>query len=334
MIKEKEWTKEENRLEETIKIIGKEIIKIEKETGVGAKEKKRVAVPSDLGADEQVAMEIFKRKIDTMHQLTMAQNKPYFARLDFVKKRGEKEKYYIGRWGVLESEGLNIVVVDWRSPAANLYYSGQIGPVNYLAPDGKIEGELTLKRLFTLEGKKLINYSDTGIVGQEKYLQEVLSKTTSSKLKDVVTTIQAEQNLVIRHRPKTPLMVQGVAGSGKTTIALHRIAWLLYAYQKELRPDQMMIIAPNPLFLDYISEVLPDLGVEEVCQTTFENLCKDWLKKKMPKIKTSVALEEEVRRNNEEKEAVEKMEEQKGSLTFLRELQKYLLAWEKTLLPE
>ncbi len=329
-----DWKKEEEKLGKTVNLIQKEIILIEKETGVGAREKKRITVPKDLAVSEQVAMDLLKRKITTMHQLTMAQEKAYFARLDFIEKGKGKKVYYIGRWGVMDSEKLDIVVVDWRSPAANLYYSGQIGPVSYKAPDGKVEGELTLKRLFSVEGRKLEKMSDTGLVGQEKYLEEILSKTTSNKLKDVVTTIQAEQNIVIRHSPFLPLMVQGVAGSGKTTIALHRIAWLLYAYQREMTPNQMMIIAPNPLFLDYISQVLPDLGVEEVYQTTFENLCKSWLKEKMPKVKKQEGIEERILLGEKSYQEKEKIIAQKGSLDFLDQLKSFLTEWEKTLLPK
>ena len=186
------------------------------------------------------------------------------------------------------------VVVDWRSPVANLYYSGQIGPMSYAAPDGTVTGELTLKRMLTVRDRELLGLFDSGVVSQDAYLQSVLGQVSSDKLREIVTTIQAEQNLVIRHPARQPLIVQGVAGSGKTTIALHRIAWLLYAHRETLRPEQLMILAPNPLFLDYISQVLPDLGVERVVQTTFQGLCQGLLGKQLPKVRAVTRLEDKL----------------------------------------
>lgn len=126
--------------------------------------------------------------------------------------------------------------------------------------------------MFTISDGQLEDMQDTGLAGQEKYLTDALSQMTSARLREVVTTIQAEQNTVIRFDAFSPLCVQGVAGSGKTTIALHRMAWLLYQLQKTVLPQQMLILAPNPLFLSYISRVLPDLGVDDVRQTTFPGL--------------------------------------------------------------
>ena len=328
------WQEEEKHFTDTLKIIKREIKTIEEETGVGAKEEKRIVIPNDLAIHEWVAMDIMKGKIATLHQLSMAEERPYFARLDFSSNKKTVQSYYVGRWGVMDSEKLEVAVVDWRSPAANLYYSGQIGQVSYQAPDGQVEGELHLKRMFTLSNGALETISDTGIIGQEEYLQKALSQISTNRLKDVVTTIQAEQNIVIRYSPFMPLMVQGVAGSGKTTIALHRIAWLLYAYQENLKPRQMMIIAPNPLFLDYISQVLPDLGVEEVHQTTFEDLCRFWLKGKLPNIQRNPRLEERIKLGEAAYAPREEVLEQKGSLAFLKEVQFFLHRWEKELCPQ
>ena len=153
---------------------------------------------------------------------------------------------------------------------ANLYYAGQIGEISYEAPDGRVEGELLLKRQFGIEDGVLRTIFDTDLASQDEYLQSVLGAMSGDKLKDIVTTIQAEQNFVIRYPLSRTLIVQGVAGSGKTTIALHRIAYLLYAYKDQVRPEHMLILAPNPLFLNFIAGVLPDLGVEQVKQSTFE----------------------------------------------------------------
>ncbi|NLB90647.1 MAG: AAA family ATPase, partial [Clostridiales bacterium] len=329
-VKHPAWAEEEKTLEETIQKIEKEIKGIEKEIGINGKEHQRVVVQAGWHDQEQVAENLLKGKISGLHQLKLAQKQPYFARLDFIPVKKKTQKYYIGRWGVVDTEKLEVVVVDWRSPAANLYYSGQIGDVQYQAPDGLMRGELILKRMVTIQDQKLKELVDTSIIGQENYLKQMLGQMTSNRLKEVVTTIQSEQNKIIRHCPNKALMVQGVAGSGKTTIALHRIAWLLYAYQKEMSPHQMMIIAPNPLFLDYISQVLPDLGVEEVRQVTFEQLGRLWLKGKLPSIQSTSKVEERMKVGEEKYQKTERTLRYKGSMEFYQEIEKFMVWWEKT----
>ena len=174
---------------------------------------------------------------------------------------------------------------------------------------------------------------DSGVVSQDAYLQSVLGQVSSDKLREIVTTIQAEQNLAIRHPMQTPLIVQGVAGSGKTTIALHRIAWLLYAHRKTLRPEQLMILAPNPLFLDYISQVLPDLGVERVMQTTFPGLCRTLLGKYLPKTAAVTRLEDKLSASTEARAAVGAVLRRKGSLAYKASIETFLQAWQEELIP-
>ena len=207
---------------------------------------------------------LYAKALSQVKTLKLSAKKPYFTRIDFTEDGGQSETFYIGKYGVTETKTLKSVVVDWRAPLANLYYSGQLGRVDYTAPDGKVEGELTLKRQFDISDGVLHSIFDTDIVSQDAYLQSALNAMTGDRLKEIVTTIQAEQNYVIRHPLKRSLVVAGAAGSGKTTIALHRIAYLLYAFSRQLRPENMLILAPNPLFLNYIAGVLPDLGVENV----------------------------------------------------------------------
>ena len=262
-------------LQQSCDTIDREIREVEALTGAKAGEEMDVhadIVPDD---QEEVYLQLFKAKLDRLRQLHMASGQAYFARLDFIPSGSTPETWYLGRWGVLDPAALTPVVVDWRSPVANLYYSGQIGKMDYEAPDGRVEGELTLKRMLTVRQRELVSLFDSGIVSQEEYLQGVLGSVSTDRLREIVTTIQAEQNIVIRHPLAANLLVQGAAGSGKTTIALHRIAYLLYTFQKTLKPENMMILAPNPLFLSYISQVLPDLGVERVVQTTFEGWCRE-----------------------------------------------------------
>jgi DNA helicase II / ATP-dependent DNA helicase PcrA len=215
---------------------------------------------------------------------------PYFARIDFREYRKEKESYYIGKFGLGDSFTGDEIVIDWRAPIADLYYSGTQGEAYYRAPVGVINGDLSLKRKFLIKNDELSDVFDEGIneiilnnAGEEgsalidEFLRINLEESVSSKLKEVVATIQKEQNDIIRADKNGALIVQGSAGSGKTTIALHRLAYLLYKYKDKLSGDDIIVIAPNKLFLDYISEVLPNLGVDMVKQKTFEEICMEIL---------------------------------------------------------
>ena len=217
-----------------------------------------------------------------VRELRLAGEKPYFTRVDFCEEGGSAQRYYIGKNGVTRFRTLEAYIIDWRAPVANLYYSGQVGPMEYESPDGPVRGEMTLKRQFGVEKGELKTIFDSGIAAQDEFLQSVLGSVTGERLTEIVTTIQAEQNAIIRHPLNRSLIVQGVAGSGKTSIALHRIAFLLYTYQDRLRAESTLILAPNPLFLQYIAPVLPDLGVERVKQTTFHALLQSWLGTALP----------------------------------------------------
>jgi DNA helicase-2/ATP-dependent DNA helicase PcrA len=177
-------------------------------------------------------------------------------------------------------EDQKLIIVDWRAPIANMYYESRLGDASYQCPDGKISGTLSLKRQFSIEKGRLEEIFDIDITTNDQFLQSYLGASADNRLKDIVSTIQAEQNRVIRANMERPLIVQGVAGSGKTTIALHRIAYLIYNYGKSFVPENFMIIAPNRLFLNYISEVLPELGVERVKQTTFEDFAREVIHEK------------------------------------------------------
>ena len=321
-------------LQETCDTIAREIAEVEALTGAKAGECMDVQMEEDPDQQEEVTMQLFQAQLDRLRQLAMAREQAYFARLDFIPAGNGGETYYLGRWGVLDPATLDPVVIDWRSPVANLYYSGQIGPMDYLAPDGQIRGELTLKRMLNVRGRELNSLFDTGIVSQEAYLQDVLGSISTDRLKDIVTTIQSEQNIVIRHELNRNLLVQGAAGSGKTTIALHRIAYLLYTFQKTLKPENMMILAPNPLFLSYISQVLPDLGVERVIQTTFENWCRGGMGKQMPKILRESRLEKNLSLPAKERERTGRILRMKGSLEMMRKLESWLGRLQETVMPE
>ena len=320
-------------LRETCDAIDREIAEVEALTGAKAGECMDVRMEEDPDEQVQVTMNRLRYQLDRLRQLSMASGQAYFARLDFTPSGQKPETWYLGRWGVLDPVTLNPVVVDWRSPAANLYYSGQIGRMDYEAPDGRVEGELTLKRMLTVKQRELISLFDSGIVSQEAYLQGVLGSVSTDRLREIVTTIQAEQNIVIRHPLAEHLLVQGAAGSGKTTIALHRIAYLLYTFRNSLKPENMMILAPNPLFLSYISQVLPDLGVERVVQTTFEGWCREGMGRRMPKILRESRLEKNLSLTGAEQEKTGRILRMKGSLATMKKLEAWLEHLQETVLP-
>ncbi len=236
-------------------------------------------------------IEITKKSVEflgkELEKFKEAYDKPYFARIDFREYRKDMESFYIGKSGLGDMLEGEEKVIDWRAPLADLYYSGTQGEAYYKAPIGIIEGELSLKRKFLFDDEyNLKECFDEGIneiilksgLDEEgdglidEFLRINLENSTGTKLKDVVATIQKEQNDIIRAPKNTPLIIQGSAGSGKTTVALHRLAYLLYRYKGNITGDDILVIAPNKIFLDYISEVLPNLGVDKVEQKTFEEL--------------------------------------------------------------
>ena len=320
-------------LQQACGTIDREIAEVEALTGAKAGVVMDVQMKEDPDEQEQVTIQRFRYQLDRLRQLNMARGQAYFARLDFIPSGMQPETWYLGRWGVLDPVTLTPVVVDWRSPVANLYYSGQIGKMDYDAPDGRVEGDLTLKRMLTVKQRELVSLFDSGIVSQEEYLQGVLGSVSTDRLREIVTTIQAEQNIVIRHPLNADLLVQGAAGSGKTTIALHRIAYLLYTFQKTLKPENMMILAPNPLFLSYISQVLPDLGVERVVQTTFEGWCRESMGRHMPKILQESRLEKNLTVPEEERTKTGRIVRIKGSLALMKKLEGWLDRLQETVLP-
>lgn len=221
-------------------------------------------------ADEQYIQNMSKEYSNKLKNLNKAISVPYFARIDFKEnKQNNIQKIYIGKTGIFNND-YEVVVTDWRAPISSIYYDGQLGKVEYECPDGIIEGDLSKKRVYTIENSILKDYQDIDITTNDEFLQECLTENSESRLKNIISTIQSEQNKIIRAKMSKPLIVQGVAGSGKTTVALHRIAYLVYTYEKEFKPEEFLIIAPNKFFLNYISNVLPDLGVDYVKQQTFE----------------------------------------------------------------
>jgi DNA helicase-2/ATP-dependent DNA helicase PcrA len=220
-----------------------------------------------------------------------ALNEPYFGRVDFYEYKGSEDKIYIGKKGISSVKDGEEIVVDWRAPVADLYYSGTGGESFYKAPSGIVNGKLDLKRKFLFKDGEIKQIFDEGINelminGEEgtelvdEFLKVNLEGSRGKKLKEVVATIQKEQNEIIRWPKNLPIIVQGSAGSGKTTVALHRLAYLIYRYRETIQSEDILVLAPNKIFLDYISDILPSLGATEVNQNTFEGLVISKLKLK------------------------------------------------------
>lgn len=208
-------------------------------------------------------------------------NSPYFGRIDFQENgQDNKEICYIGKVGVFDKSG-KIITVDWRAPISSLFYDSNIGPTEYLSPLGVIKGNLDLKRQFDIKNGELINFQDVNTVSDDELLKPYLSANADNRLKNIVATIQKEQNQIIRKYLNENLIVQGTAGSGKTTVALHRIAYLVYNEQKNYQENQFIVIGPNAYFMDYISSVLPDLDVNAVTQYTFLDVVNNFLNEKI-----------------------------------------------------
>jgi len=222
----------------------------------------------DILKQESQKYEIAKRQLAKLEKLKRS---CYFGRIDFTEKGySDTEEIYIGIMSFFDEKG-NIIIYDWRAPVSGIFYDFELGPASYKCPEGVIEGEVSLKRQYRIVEDSLEFMLDTGIKIDDELLQEILSRNTDEKMRNIVNTIQKEQNRIIRDEGHHLLMVQGVAGSGKTSIALHRIAYLLYKYRDvNLTSSNILIFSPNTVFNDYISNVLPELGEENMQQTTFD----------------------------------------------------------------
>ena len=224
-----------------------------------------------------------KREMDRFEK---ARKKPYFGRIDFKDPmQKEEESYYIGRVGIAKTPS-EPVVIDWRAPIASVYYENTLGPCQYtVSSEGTFEIDLLRKRTYTIENDKLKDFFDSDVVANDELLTSYLAKNKKAVLGEIIATIQKEQNLIIRRSPRTNMIVQGCAGSGKTTVAMHRISYILYNYEDSFRPEDFYIIGSNKILLNYITSVLPELDVYGVSQMTMEELFvrllyEDWDKEK------------------------------------------------------
>lgn len=263
----KEFELEKEKLFKTIEII-KDIL-------VDKEEELKNLFNNFIGDREELWKIADMKKIH-IRNLKTSVNKPYFARIDFTSDEdGKVSTVYIGKNGVIKNT--DIIVTDWRAPISSLYYDAEIGRCSFEAPNGTISGNMSLKRQFEIELGELQEYFDVDLVSNDELLQKYLNSNNDARLKSIVSTIQKEQNDVIRKKIFDNIIIQGVAGSGKTTVALHRIAYLVYNYMKTIKQNQYLVIGPNPVFLKYIKSVLPDLDVSGVEQCTFEQFAQKYI---------------------------------------------------------
>ncbi|BCC53985.1 hypothetical protein BCJMU07_3335 [Bacillus cereus] len=203
--------------------------------------------------------------------LTKIKETPYFGRIDFKEDdEADTDEMYIGIGSFYDKEKDEFLVYDWRAPISSLYYDYTLGKAQYKAPIGTISGDLLLKRQYMIRNGTIQSMFDTGVTIGDELLQEALGRNASEQMKSIVATIQKEQNQIIRNDKSDVLIVQGTAGSGKTSAALQRVAYLLYHYRGTVHADQMLLFSPNELFNSYIANVLPELGEENMQQTTFQ----------------------------------------------------------------
>lgn len=196
---------------------------------------------------------------------------PYFARVDFLyENESEPETYYIGIGSLSKGRAMTPYVFDWRAPVSSLFYDYDKGPAQFTAPSGVICGEIVKKKQFKIKNGTIVYVLENDMNIDDEILQQALCEHADASLKSIVTTIQKEQNQIIRDKSHRILAVQGCAGSGKTSIALHRIAYLLYHNRSSLTASQVLILSPNSIFADYISRILPELGEENICELTLD----------------------------------------------------------------
>ena len=260
-----------------------------------------------------------------LKELTILKESPYFGRINFEDElSGELDNIYIGRFGLTEEGSYEPEIVDWRAPIASLFYHGGLGKAQYTAPDGKVDVDILGRRQLIVKKGQLKGIFDSAIDVKDEILQMVLSSNSNEKLQDIVMTIQEEQDKIIRASRSKTIVVNGVAGSGKTTIALHRVAYLLYNYRKELE-GKVLILGPNSIFMEYISQVLPTLGETGVMQETFTNYAIEEIGLKESIIEYNEFLERVI---GGDKEFIEDAKK-KYSSEFIKELDDFIAYLEK-----
>ncbi|MEK8130128.1 RNA polymerase recycling motor HelD [Paenibacillus filicis] len=268
-----------SQLQEQVGVVRSEIVTIRKEfwDDVTVNFEDAAEAAETFASMKQQAEVLSERERSHRHAhaqlklLERLKETPYFGRIDF-QETGESlsERVYIGIGSLLDDEGETFLIYDWRAPVSGMYYDFAPGPADYETPMGRIEGTMDLKRQYMIRHGEILSLFDTGITIGDELLQQVLGKHSDAQMKSIVATIQREQNQVIRDTAHQLLVVQGAAGSGKTSAALQRVAYLLYRYRETLNAEHILLFSPNSMFNSYVATVLPELGEENMQQTTFQ----------------------------------------------------------------
>lgn len=257
-----------------------------------------------------------KRKLIKLSQ------SPYFGRIDFIDKDHTRTPIYIGIYSFADMEKRTNLIYDWRAPIASMFYDFELGEASYTTPSGIVHGNIALKRQYKIRDGHMEFMIDSEVNIHDDVLQKELARSTDDKMKNIVATIQRDQNAVIRNDTSRIMVIQGVAGSGKTSIALHRIAFLLYRYRDSIASKDLLIISPNKVFADYISNVLPELGEEHIPEMGMEELATDLLEKRY-KFQTFFGQVSALL-DTHDSAFIERIQF-KSSFEFLDKLNKYLL---------
>lgn len=298
--KNRDWVQEQQRVNDVVKEIEKKQVKLKGKSGTVKesiiKLRKNFWDDVTINLDEpddvietqasiKQQAELLSEKershghmYEQLKTLDRLHDTPYFGRIDFREgNEQEVEPIYIGMASLMDENDEDFLIYDWRAPISSMYYDYALGSAEYKTLDGPIQGDISLKRQFIIQNGALDGLFDTGLTIGDRLLQSMLGNQSSTKMKSIVSTIQKEQNQIIRNEKSKFLIVQGVAGSGKTSAVLQRIAYLLYANRETLNAENMLLFSPNPLFNSYVATVLPELGEDNMRQTTFQEYADERL---------------------------------------------------------
>ncbi len=282
-----------------------------------------------VAADQSINRMAFtgEAAVARKRKLLKLSQSPYFGRIDFVNQHQASIPVYIGVYSFIDEQRRQGLIYDWRAPISSLFYDYELGEASYSTPSGTIKGTIALKRQYKIRDGRLEFMLENDVNIHDDVLQRELAKSSDDKLKNIVATIQRDQNAVIRNETTPVMVIQGVAGSGKTSIALHRIAFLLYRFRETISARDILIISPNKVFADYISNVLPELGEEHIPELGMEELAADLLENRYPFQtffeQVSALLE------NHDPAFIQRIQF-KSSFDFLSQLNQYLLHVENT----